>query len=89
MISEILPFAAKYFNYLSFIVISYVVLIELYKWSTRRTTLSETHVFAESDESTDPSESNVTSEHLYAHTCIFMRVRQSCQAFEKLDVRKM
>ncbi|XP_032678930.1 iodotyrosine deiodinase 1 [Odontomachus brunneus] len=54
MISELLPFATKYFNYLSIIIISYVVLIELYKWSTRRT--SETHVFAESDESTDPSE---------------------------------
>ncbi|XP_019700118.2 iodotyrosine deiodinase 1 isoform X2 [Harpegnathos saltator] len=60
MISEILPFATKYFNYLSIVVISYVVLVELYKWSIKNETLSGTHIFAESDESMDPSESNVT-----------------------------
>ncbi|XP_014486586.1 PREDICTED: iodotyrosine deiodinase 1 [Dinoponera quadriceps] len=51
MFSEVLPFASKYFTYLSIVVISYVVLVELYKWSARRT--SETRPFMEFDESTD------------------------------------
>lgn len=69
MTSEIMPFVTKYFNYLSIAVISYVVLIELYKWSTRRTAPSD--VFTESDESTDPSESSITARE---HSCAYMHI---------------
>lgn len=56
MISELLPFTTKYFNYLATIVVLYTALVELYKWWPRRTTRpSGTRVFKD-DESTDPSE---------------------------------
>lgn len=59
MFSEYAPFMTKYFYHILIIVISFVLYDKFFGWSYKRIATSKTRTFAASDESTDPSESNV------------------------------
>lgn len=60
MFSEYAPFATKYFYHIIIAVISFVLFNKFFNWFYRRIAPSKTSAFTASDESTDPSESNVT-----------------------------
>lgn len=73
MFSEYAPFTMKYFYHIIVAVISFVLFNKFFNWFYRRITPS--------DESTDPSESNVTVD-----TCTpYVNVEQNIMIFAILE----
>lgn len=63
MFSEYAPFVTKYFYHILVAVVSFVLFSKIFgRPDDKRSPRSGTHVSTASDESTDPSESNVTAD---------------------------
>lgn len=60
MFTEYVPFTIKYLYYILIVVTSFVLFKKFLGRPDERTAQSETYTFTASNESTDPSESNVT-----------------------------
>jgi len=76
MFAEYVPFTIKYLYHILIVVVSFILFKKFFGRPTERTEQSGMRAFTASDESTDPSESNVAAD---TFTCEMLE--RDCQSY--------